>query len=1251
MMKTNCTYLVLILLLACNLSTADMAQAIVFEDVTAGAGIVGGGGSWGGAWGDYDNDGLLDLYTTGHVQERSGGKNQLWHNNGDGTFLDVSAATQLVSKSLDTHGATWADFDNDGDLDLYLSSEPLGQASPYFNYPNEFFRNNGDGTFSEIAQQIGVTPLLTRALPSRGCPAADYDLDGRLDLFVIAYGSRPKASDNENLLYHNDGNLVFTEIAKQAGLSHPDGIKRTAAWADYDSDGYPDLLLLPSCVLFKNQRDGTFVDVSASAGIAQSGQCQSAAWGDIDDDGHLDVYISNGYDQASPGILYRNNGNGTFNDMTAASGISNVAAGRGATWGDFDNDGDKDLYIVNSSNALYDNLLWQNNGDKTFTNVAAESAVSASSVAGSGADGSWVDYNNDGFLDLFITNGEGNGVGPFMLMKNPGNTNHWLKVKLKGTTSNTDGIMATMKVVTNQKSQYYTNTGPAHHTNQSSQPVHVGLGQETLVTQLQVTWPGGAQQTLDNLAADQSITLEEGKQFWSGAPKKLLGAGFYIWLDGTTWKVRWNGAAAGTNFSGKITATGSITNLKKSSLESTDSVTLSDPKSVVIAATEGNSGYDMITFTATGTLTFDLNKDGAAHPEQIFLGPQSVRPGALPVSIVSSILPPPAPQVTFADVSVAAGFTKQDNNSWGFAWADYNKDGFLDVLTHTHLQIVGDETNITQLWRNNGNGTFTDESYASGLTHWTGDTHGVVWSDLDKDGYTDFFVLNGSPKINSFQYNQIYHNNGNNTFTNVADSDEEIGIRHRGRGAAAVDYNVDGQLDLFVCAYDRGPGDEGNQLLTNSGNLVFADLAVQAGIDLPLNQNRTVSWGDFNNDGFPDFIIMPPCALFKNKGDGTFMEVTASAGIAQETQCTTAAWADYNDDGNVDLYISRGFDVPFPDILYKNNGNETFTDVTAASGINNSAMARAATWGDYDNDGDKDIYVVNFDNSREDNRFYRNNSDGTFTNVAAENGTLGLNLGGGSDGSFIDYDNDGDLDLFVANGEANTTGPYQLLNNQGTSGHWLEMNLQGVTSNANGIMAKIKLGTDQKTQYYNYNGPEHFMSQSVMPVHMGLGTEKIAKFIQVKWPNGTQQVIDNIAADQKFTLVEGQSLYKGPPQNMSRAGYYIWREGSKWKVKWIGGPAGNQFSGQLTTNGGTISNLQSAGLEQTDTVTNNPTSITFSASEGEVGDDLLSFSATGRVTFDIYQDAAQHPEAVFIGEQGIHPGSLPLSVGSSVPAQ
>ena len=425
------------------------------------------------AWGDYDSDGDQDLYLV-----TNGTPHHLFRNDGSATFTDVTVG--LLGNAGNGFGAAWADYDNDGDLDLYLSNS-TGQA-------NLLFRNDGGGNFSDATSgPLGDTGNGT------GLAWGDFDNDGLVDLF---FGN----SAGSNRLLWNLGLAGFVD-ATATPLDAP-GNNVGASWADFDNDGDLDLYvtqMVGSNHLFRNDGHGAFVDVT-SGPLAGNGNGFAAAWGDFDNDGDLDVYLVNhGQNQLLRNDGATGGGGWTFVDVTSASGsLGDPRQGYGAAWGDYDNDGNLDLYISNNG----PNRLFRNAGNGTFTDATTEPlqnlGVASRAVA-------WADIDSDGGLDLYVASWD----GPSVLFRNQLTTgSHWLEVDLAGTCSNRAGIGARVTVVAAGRTQIREIGGGSGYS-QCSLTAHFGLEAAGVVDLLQVRWPSGILQTQTAVLADTRIKLVE----------------------------------------------------------------------------------------------------------------------------------------------------------------------------------------------------------------------------------------------------------------------------------------------------------------------------------------------------------------------------------------------------------------------------------------------------------------------------------------------------------------------------------------------------------------------------------------------------------------------------------------------------------------------------------------------------------------------------------------------------------------------
>jgi hypothetical protein len=452
-----------------------MYQAYTWVDATSSP--LNGCG-YGVAWGDYDNDGDQDLYVTTYNFGSF-----LYRNDGGGVFTSPFGSTTPPNDNFDGTGIAWGDYDNDGDLDLYLA-QGNGQA-------NRLFQNNGDGTFSDV-----TSGPLGDAGTTYGIAWGDYDKDGDIDLYIANFGTA-------NKLFRNDGGGFFVDANGGTPLGDA-GDGCGVAWGDYDNDGDLDLYLVNGSFqpnkLFRNDGGGTFTDVT-SPPLNDALFGIGAAWGDYDNDGDLDLYLVNGNQGANK--LFRNNGGGSFTDVTSGP-LGDASSGYGCAWGDYDNDGDLDLYLTNGGSPS-NNKLFRNDGSGNFTD--ATSPILAVSSTGIGV--AFGDYDGDGDVDLYVAHGYPNQN---KLFRNEiGTANHWLHVNLVGTTSNASGIGARVRIVAGGVSQIREVSGGSGFCSQNSLTAEFGLGINLLVDTLQIQWPSSkSTDTYTNLPVDTLLTFYEG---------------------------------------------------------------------------------------------------------------------------------------------------------------------------------------------------------------------------------------------------------------------------------------------------------------------------------------------------------------------------------------------------------------------------------------------------------------------------------------------------------------------------------------------------------------------------------------------------------------------------------------------------------------------------------------------------------------------------------------------------------------------
>jgi hypothetical protein len=497
----------------------------------------------GAAWIDYDDDGSIDLFiVNGSTLERQekrerGPGNRLYHNGGRGVFKDVTAESGLQGGYWGSAVAA-ADYDNDGFVDLYVTTILEG---------NHLYHNNGDGTFTDVTAKAGVGGG-SRA--SVSAAFFDYDRDGRLDLFVANYvrfdrsyldrvspyclwkglrvfcGPTGVAGDT-NVLYHNNGDGTFTDVTRAAGLLNPELKSLGVVTADLDDDGWPDVYVASDSTiqaLYRNRGNGSFEDVSlqSGAGYSQEGRAQAGMGvdaGDYDGDGRPDVFVTTFQDDYK--TLYHNDGNLRFSDVTYAARLGQVSFSR-LSWGtgfqDFDNDGWVDLFVASGhvypqvdgarlpqETYAQPNQVLRNLGNGTFADVTP-SAGPGLQVVKSSRGTAFGDFDNDGRIDAVVVNMDDRVT---LLHNTTRNANHWLTVRTIGARSNRDGIGAQVRLRVGGRDQIREVKTSGSFASASDRRVHFGLGAVGKIEWLEVKWPSGAKQTFTDVPADRQVVVSE----------------------------------------------------------------------------------------------------------------------------------------------------------------------------------------------------------------------------------------------------------------------------------------------------------------------------------------------------------------------------------------------------------------------------------------------------------------------------------------------------------------------------------------------------------------------------------------------------------------------------------------------------------------------------------------------------------------------------------------------------------------------
>ena len=520
-------------------SVATAAAEPMFVDVTEASGIsfthtfgddklnniVESVGS-GAAFLDYDGDGHLDLYVVNGRHQTgvsegeapaSGATNRLYRNTGKGKFTDVTTKAGVGDAGSYGVSVTVGDYDNDGDPDLYIA-----------NYgENRLFQNQGNGTFRDVTAKAGVGDIRYGVATT----FFDADGDGDLDLYVgnyVTYDPKyrlyydpdrfpgPLAYRGEpDVLYRNNGDGTFADISAASGIANPEGRAMSTSAIDFDRDGDIDLFVANDAMenyLYQNDGKGRFTNVGLEMGVAfgENGEATSAmatCWGDVDGDGRTDLFLSD----TAYSSLFMLRGETGFEDRTQPSGLAELT-GQYVSWGadffDFDNDGDRDIYVANGAlHFLYgqEDLLLENDGTGRFTDVARthgawfEQRRVARGLA-------MADYDGDGDVDVFISH---LGERAVLLRNDGGNRQAWLALRLVGRKSPRDGSGARVTVTVGGKKQVYDHRGASGYLGQAAPRLHFGLGAHQTVDRLEVRWPSGRVQVIEKVPARQLLTIEE----------------------------------------------------------------------------------------------------------------------------------------------------------------------------------------------------------------------------------------------------------------------------------------------------------------------------------------------------------------------------------------------------------------------------------------------------------------------------------------------------------------------------------------------------------------------------------------------------------------------------------------------------------------------------------------------------------------------------------------------------------------------
>ncbi len=1059
-----------------------------FTDINAG---LGRGNPALAAWGDYNNDGYLDLLTVG-VQPSDGA--HLYRNNGDGTFTDINDALSAAERG----SAAWGDYDNDGRLDILLTDPMEAGAQTHV------YHNNGNDTFTDPSN--GLVSI------SFGCAAGgDFDNDGRLDVLI---GGISAQDDNIGTIYRNNGDGTFTDIA----ANMPQMYVCSCAWGDYDNDGKLDLLFTgqdssgklvsnlyrnmgvtsntppaapahpsatiengavtlswdaavdsqtPSNGLSYNVRIGSSpgaANIMSGLSDLTTGLRRVQAIGNMGENricrlalprGHTYYWSVQAIDTALAGGAWSAEGSCAIPNIpvVSTSFVTNMTANSARSGGQVAAEGDAPVtskgIVWNSTGnptvSSYDGITTDGSGLGAFTSAmtglstgriyyvrayaisatgvfygsqvsfvlrdaAAPMTPPGNALVFSGATqyvaiapSAELNLTADHTLAVWFKTGATSGLQGLISKYQTANAMGWY-LRLNGSEVEFDGLATTglglqsnvwyhlagVKSGTNYT--LYVNGAPVSLTGtgavqMNGDPVYIGsdfggryfagrldevglwniaLSAQQVRETMHLTLDG----TQSGLVAYYNMDQTAGPTLCDLSQSAAVHNGTLTNMTGTAWTastipagsgvvntqpeaagpVNFAGTSLAMNYAAAGSATVTVTRIDNGPPHGMPAGTSDSPYWAVDRFGSGSFSANL-TFTVAG----GLNSVNEASPATVHLYTRATNSDGAWTKVADAAAVSAANQTaTFNHITAFGQFlvaqdimlltapTLPGNGDSAMAWGDYDNDGWLD------LAIVGSEG--SGIYHNNGDGSFTN----SGASLITGADPAIGWADYDKDGYLDFAVYSETSGSN---FVKLYHNNGDGTFTN------------------SINLAVSAQFHPFM------------------------------------------AWGDYDNDGYPDLAVggqNTTLKIFHNNGNGTFTAITA--GIPFDGNDTAAAWGDYDNDGYLDLVLQGGR-------LYHNNGNGTFT-LNASAGL--SANERGAiAWGDYNNDGWLDIVDTG---ELAGSNVYRNNHNGTFTRVA----TLTGNIDYGSV-SLGDYDNDGSLDILVSSGtfEGMVSGIVKIFHNDG----------------------------------------------------------------------------------------------------------------------------------------------------------------------------------------------------------------------------
>ena len=1002
------------------------------------------------------------------------------------------ASVAGVAEEGEANGAAFGDYSGDGLPDLFVAR--LGEGVQPLLYLNQ-----GDGTFAD--ERAAVAGLGS----TMGGVFVDYDLDGDLDLYTVHFRDPDRLLDNEGgslvLIDREDApddnpfstGAAFADLDGDGRLDlftthwthssnqyytriHQEGFAELSALHsalrsgrdsfgslpfDYDNDGDQDLYVSNwgfANLLFRNQGRGTFRQVARPVGLLDEGRSVASLPGDYDNDGDLDLYMVRGQSQTNS--LYANT-DAHFAEVAAGVAGETISS-TSAAWADFDNDGDLDLLVSNlGATVLYENL-----GDGTFANRSSSGLPESTRADRLNTAGiTTADYDADGDVDAFVG---GLGVAS-LLLRNDSSPARWLRVELTGRPGQT-AIGSRVRVGT-QLREYAaaTQIGTVH-----GNEMHFGLAASERVD-VEIEWASGQHQSLVGVAADQVLQLREPVPERDLRIEAVIEPGLAPGWRPLAFEVEVRNAGA------KVVAGAQL-------------------RSHV--ATRGIAQYQQVLAVPTlmagesVRLRFPVwtPQLGGAHRFDFLLEVDDEVAANNRWTRVHSLQ-------RFTDVAPELGVADLGGGFAG-AWTDYDRDGDLDLYI-SNGGTTGEGINV--LYRNDDAHSFSEVGEVSGVAD-GGNGTGVVFADFNRDGWEDLYICKGGFTFSGAS-DRLFYNNRDGTFADATIA-AGVDVVQSSYAAVAGDYDQDGYTDLYVSQI-RG---QSNLLYHNDGMGGFNEVGRAKGIVSLFNfSGSAASFGDYDSDGDVDLY-----ASMFGTFDLFYAEVgAASFGVAEVGNSGDAvgmAPGDYDNDGDLDVYVVN---QTLRSGLHRNDLEAVrFVDVGEESGTDNHAPGAGCAFGDLDSDGYLDLFVVN---GRGPDRVFMNHGDGTFADIAIAHGLADTALAWAV--IMGDYDGDGDLDPYVVN----ETSANRLYQNGGADYNWLQVGVRGVASNPDGIGTRMRLFADGRVWMREVNGTAG-LSQSSRMVHFGLGAAEDVDSLVVRWPSGQFERFVDLPANSRLAVVEGEAI-------------------------------------------------------------------------------------------------------------------------------